>query len=265
VGWCLGNTTPESILGPHDPPPFRWEGAERSRRLLLVCDHAGRSFPCELNSLGLPVEARTRHIAWDIGAAKLTAALGEKLSAPTLLATYSRLVADCNRDPASPTFCSTRGDGHRVPGNEGLTPEMIAARQGSIHTPYHEAIRDWLDRWGPSSPSALISIHSFTPVLNGRARPWTAGVLWDEDGRIAVPLLQALRASGAGRIGDNEPYSGHAPADYTLHRHAAPRGLPHVSLEIRQDELLAPTGVQRWASILTAALNPLLLQVGIKQ
>ena len=109
----------------------------------------------------------------------------------------------------------------------------------------------------------MISVHSFTPVLNGRARPWTAGVLWDEDGRLAVPLLEGLRKVGVGRIGDNEPYSGHLPADYTLHRHGAQRGLLHVSLEIRQDELLTPAGVSRWAGVLAATLEPLLAREGV--
>ena len=259
----MGNAKPESILGPDDPPPFRWEGGDRARHLLLVCDHAGRAFPRAMGMLGLPVEAQTRHIAWDLGAARLTQELAARLAAPAILSTYSRLVADCNRAPDHPTFCSPRGDGHRIPGNENLTAEMIAIRHRDIHAPYHEAIRARLDRFGSATPSAVISVHSFTPVLNGRARPWTAGVLWDADGRLAVPLLEALRKTGVGRIGDNEPYSGHLPADYTLHRHGAQRGLLHVSLEIRQDELLTPAGVSRWAGVLAATLEPLLTREGV--
>ena len=80
---------------------------------------------------------------------------------------------------------------------------------------------------------------------------------------MAAPLLAALRIQGRGLIGDNEPYSGRLPADYTLHRHGAARGLPHVSVEVRQDGLLTPAGVLQWADGLASALRPILVRLGV--
>lgn len=105
---------------------------------------------------------------------------------------------------------------------------------------------------------ALVSIHSFTPSLGGRTRPWHIGVLWDGDGRIATPLLGALRDDAALVVGDNEPYSARQPAGYTMRHHALERGLPHVAIEIRQDEIADASGATAWADRLAAALRPIL-------
>jgi predicted N-formylglutamate amidohydrolase len=105
---------------------------------------------------------------------------------------------------------------------------------------------------------ALVAIHSFTPVYGAQARPWNVGILWDKDPRIPLPLLERLRREPRLVVGDNEPYSGRHPADYTIDRHAESAGLPHVCVEVRQDELLTPAGVARWAEILGRALADIL-------
>jgi predicted N-formylglutamate amidohydrolase len=103
----------------------------------------------------------------------------------------------------------------------------------------------------------LISIHSFTPFFDQVHRPWEIGVLWDADPRIAVPLMKNLAARGV-MVGDNEPYSGKHPADYTIDHHAELDRLPHVSLEIRQDLIGSPEGVNKWAQCLGDALAEIL-------
>jgi predicted N-formylglutamate amidohydrolase len=59
-------------------------------------------------------------------------------------------------------------------------------------------------------------------------------------------------------IGDNEPYSGKHLADYTIDHHAEATGLPHVSIEVRQDLINTEAGAERWASILDDALHDIL-------
>ena len=70
---------------------------------------------------------------------------------------------------------------------------------------------------------ALISVHSFTPVMKGFARPWHVGILWDDDARIAGPLLAALGDDAALVVGDNQPYSAREPVGYTVSHHALAR------------------------------------------
>src|SRR5690606_2309294 len=100
----------------------------------------------------------------------------------------------------------------------------------------------------------MVVIHSFTPAMNAVQRPWHVGVLWNEDDRIAVPLLAALRRRGELVVGDNEPYSGKGAYEYTIRVHTEARAIPHVSIEIRQDLIGDPAGCLRWADILAPAL-----------
>jgi len=243
------------LLGPGDPPPFRWRRAGGLRPWLIVCDHAGRAFPAALGRLGLPPEATGRHIAWDLCAADLACALADRLDAPALLANYSRLVVDCNRRLEDPTAFTVHGDGHRVPGNEHLSEADRARRAAACYVPYHAAIAGHLAalRAAGGTP-VLVAIHSFTPVYRATARPWHAGVLWDTDARIARPLIEELRRAPGLVVGDNQPYSGRYPADYTVWRHAGRDGHPVVCLEIRQDLLGTPRGVAEWAQRLATAL-----------
>ncbi|MCB1375808.1 MAG: N-formylglutamate amidohydrolase, partial [Rhodobacteraceae bacterium] len=104
---------------------------------------------------------------------------------------------------------------------------------------------------------ALIAIHSYTPQLVGRPpRPWQIGVLWHHDGRIARPLLARLRAEPDLTVGENQPYSGQLEGD-TLSRHGTKRGLRHVLIELRHDEIESEAGQRAWA----ARLAPILAEV----
>ena len=82
--------------------------------------------------------------------------------------------------------------------------------------------------------------------------------MWDRDPRIAVPLMDNLRRMDGICIGDNEPYSGRHPHDFTIDHHAEPAGLPHVGIEVRQDLVSTDEGAKRWARILASALRPVL-------
>jgi predicted N-formylglutamate amidohydrolase len=252
------------LLGPDDPAPFELHRPDARAPVVVACDHASRAFPAALGRLGLPREATWRHIAFDIGAGELARALADRLDALAVLAGYSRLVIDCNRRLDDPTAIVAVSDGQRIPGNEHLSAEERDARAEACYWPYHAALDAALGaRTAGARVPVLLAVHSFTPVYAARARPWQVGVLWDRDPRIAGPLIARLAAEKGLVVGDNEPYSGRHPADYTIDRHAEAAGLPHVCLEVRQDELLTPTGVARWAERLAAALGPILADPGL--
>lgn len=247
------------LLGPDDPPPYELVNEAGAAPVLLVCDHASRAVPAALDRLGLDEALLLRHIGWDIGAAEVTRGLAARLDAPAVLAGYSRLVVDCNRDLDDPSAMPSESDGVAVPGNEALPVEARRRRADAIYWPYHRAIAARLDRLAAEGRApAMLSIHSFTPVMNGFVRPWHVGVLWDADPRIAVPLLRNLRADADLVVGDNEPYSAKEPAGYTVRAHAVSAGLPHVAIEIRQDLIDTAAGARHWAEILAAALEPIL-------
>jgi len=250
----------EPLLGCGDPPPFTVANPAGEASSVLVCDHASNAIPAGLGQLGLGPAALSQHIAWDIGAARVTRLLAERLSAPAVLAGYSRLVIDCNRSPGDPTSIAEISDGTTIPGNRNLDDAAAEARLNEVFWPYHRAITQMLaHRWrhGRGRAPALIAIHSFTPVMNRCRRPWQLGVLWNRDPRLAVPLLARFQADPALCVGDNQPYSGRE-VGFTMDTHGGAAGLPHVEIEIRQDLLADEAGCAHWATVVGDALAEVL-------
>jgi predicted N-formylglutamate amidohydrolase len=259
----MGNTIPgenhSALLAGADPAPFTLINPDGRAEILLICDHAAAAVPARLHGLGLDESQLRRHIGWDIGAAAVTRALAERLSAPALLSGYSRLVIDCNRDPGDPTSIPPVSDHVMVPGNRGLSEADRRARAEACLWPYQRAITARLDRVAALGVTPVIlSIHSFTPRMNGFDRPWQIGILWDRDPRLALPLIAGLAGLQGLVIGDNEPYSARDPEGFTLQHHAVPRGLPHVLIELRQDEIDTEAGAQLYAERLDRVLKPIL-------
>ena len=206
--------------------------------------------------LGLASADLERHIAIDIGAAGVTRGLSQRFDATAVLQRYSRLVVDCNRSPSAPDFITTLSETTEIPGNEGLTPDQVAARTREIFEPYHTTIRDALDaRARAGQDSVLVSVHSCTPVYHGVHRPWHIGILYDRDDRFARLLLDILRAHGELTVGENQPYHLTHERDYAVPTHGELRGIPHVELEIRQDLIASETGQAEWVDRLVPVLE----------
>ena len=218
---------------------------------LLIADHASSAVPPGID-LGLAAELFDNHIALDIGTAVLTETLAERLRAPAILATVSRLVIDMNRDPAVADVIPAASDGHLIPGNLLLSPIERELRIGAIHAAYHDAIAVEIAR---RRPAMLVSIHSFTPARAahpGESRPWPVAILYNRDARAALTGLAALRRAGFAP-GDNQPYSGR-DLNYTMDRHAEMAGIPYLGFEVRQDGLADPGGIARWADVLAPVI-----------
>jgi predicted N-formylglutamate amidohydrolase len=251
--------TPRSsskVLAAGDPPPFTLHNLAGSSPFLLIGDHAGNTIGTPLKYLGLNGEERTRHIAWDIGIAGLGRALSARLDAAFIAQTYSRLVIDCNRDPASVEAIPGTSDGTHIPGNVDLDQADRAERVAAIHEPYHAAIATALDgRIAAGRRTIFIALHSFTPVFGGVERPWHVGVLHDAgDTRFALAVLAALQSDSDLVVGDNEPYRMDA-TDHCVPRHCYPRRLPYLELEVRQDLIAEPEQQVRWAERLAHILH----------
>jgi len=217
-------------------------------RIVLFCDHASNDIPRELDHLGLPAAERARHIAWDIGAAGVTAALSKILDAPAILCNTSRLVIDCNRQLNRADLIPEISDGTVIPGNLNLSETDRENRIARWFHPYHNAIESvLLDREARGVQSVVVSIHSMTAVLAGEPRPWHIAISSHIDRSFAEPVLAGLRRSGDSVVGDNQPYDVNPETDYSIPFHALRRRLPHIQVEFRQNEILDATTQYRWA------------------
>jgi predicted N-formylglutamate amidohydrolase len=236
------------LLGDQDVPPVLEDNAAGRSPFLLTCDHYGRLLPKALGDLGLPESELSRHIAWDIGIAGVAERLSKQLDAHLVAQRYSRLVIDCNRPPAAPSSIPRISEATTIPGNEGLAREAAETRRETIFDPYHRHIRAVIDaRLREGIPTVLVSLHSFTPVYAGIARPWHIGTLYQRDTRLPPLLLKQLRGEPDLVVGDNEPYAVSDETDYTIPVHAEARGLMNSGIEIRQDLIADQAGQQQWA------------------
>ncbi|MBR0551652.1 N-formylglutamate amidohydrolase [Stakelama marina] len=216
--------------------------------VLLLCDHASNHVPDDID-LGVTRDIVNKHIGVDIGAGPLTLALAERLNAPAILATVSRLVVDLHREPDHAGLIPVASDGHEIPGNRSADRDARIAR---FFAPYHGAIAR---RVAEVRPELIVAIHSFTPELErgGEERPWEVGILYNRDDRAASLALSALRERKV-NTGDNEPYSGRK-LNATLNRHGEANGIPCISIEVRNDLISDAPGVRLRAELLEDVLK----------
>ena len=225
--------------------------------LVLVCDHASNRVPAEYGDLGLAKPYWQEHIAWDIGAAGITRALSGALDAPAVLAAVSRLLIDTNRALDAPSLILARSDGTDIPGNRNLKARERRRRIHDFYQPFHAAV-DVLVKTRLARRPYLVGIHTFTPVFGGKSRGLEFAVLWNEDDRLAKRLGTAFEAHGF-KVGWNEPYSG---KDFfeTQNRHGRGNGLPHVTIEVRQDLVADEAGQAKFAALIADALSEIRLK-----
>ena len=133
-------------------------------------------------------------------------------------------------------------------------PSGSGARRSIFH-PFHDAVAAALDaRRDAGRPTYLVTIHSFTPVFLGVARPWEIGVLFNRDQALAPAVIDWLRANSGRCLGVNEPYSVGDDTDYAIPVHGERRGLPCVEFEIRHDLINGRASAAAWAELLARAV-----------
>ena len=249
----------DTIHADHHWAPTIVLGEERRSRWLIICDHATNRVPDFVNggSLGISDEDMARHIAYDVGAAGVAIRLADQLSAPVVLSNFSRLVIDPNRGEDDPTLLMRLYDGTIIPANRAADEAMRNERLNACYRPYHKALTEMAAR---QEDTVIVSVHSFTPQFKGRSkRPWHAGLLYADDERLSLPLIDLLRREPGLIIGANEPYSGHLKGD-TIDRHALATGRQNTLIEIRNDLISDDAGQVEWADRFARLLPEALIQ-----
>jgi predicted N-formylglutamate amidohydrolase len=251
--------TSSHLLVAGDPCPVAVENPGGRSPLLLIGDHAGSEIPARLGDLGLSAGDLGRHIALDIGVAGLGRELARRLDAVFIHQRYSRLVIDCNRAPANEGSIVARCDGSLITGNVDLSASARQDRVRDVFQPYHDRIAAELDaRTAQSRRTFVVSLHSFTPILDDRPRPWRFGVLHCGESVFSRAVLAGLRSRWGSEVGDNQPYA-MDDVDYTIPFHAGRRGLDYLELEVRQDTIAEWRSQVAVARILSGILDQALV------
>lgn len=203
--------------------------------VLFVCEHASAFVPKQFNQLGLVWPVCESHIAWDPGAEELTRILADRFNAPAVLSRISRLVYDCNRPPSAPDSVPKKSEIYEIPGNQNLSDEQIADRVENYYHPFERALTQAIDEHQVAP--MLVTIHSFTPVYNGKKRDVEIGLLHDDDSRVVDAMFDSGISHLKFNIQKNAPYGQEDGVTHTIRVHGVENGLLNVMVEVRNDLL----------------------------
>lgn len=179
--------------------------------LVLTCEHASSALPPGFDP-GVPTTVLASHLGWDPGALDVARVVAARLGVDLIAGEWSRLYVDLNRTASEPGAVPAESCGTAIPGNRDLDPVERERRIATTHVPYRQRVMTAVVRAVAASGVCVhVSVHSFTPELHGKARPFDAGVLYDPARPLEVAvsdaLLAGLRARGR-TARPNEPYLG---------------------------------------------------------
>jgi len=225
--------------------------------IVMTCEHGGRRVPRRYRALFAGHEALLEsHRAWDRGALAVARALSARLEVELHHATTTRLLVDLNRSRHHRGLFSeiTR----TLPRRE--RDRLLA----ELYAPFRDRVATVVAQAAARGPVLHLSVHSFTPVLDGRARRVDVGLLYDPGRQAELtlcgPWAEALqRQLPSLRVRRNAPYRGATDGHVTAFRRqyddATYRG---VEIEVSQRLIPkeAATIAQALALTLQRTLRP---------
>lgn len=230
--------------------------------VLLVCEHASNHIPDRYHGLGLAPEDASSHAAWDPGARAVGLALSLALDAPLVASTVSRLVYDCNRPPSASTAMPEQSELIEVPGNRNLSQQVRDERIASVYVPFCTAVQSLIDQRAKQHlPTAVVTIHSFTPVFYGKTRTVEIGILHDKDRHLADLMLAQASSLPNRTIERNAPYGPDDGVTHSLTLHGINNGLSNVMIEVRNDLLTHDADIYAISNELLNLLRPALAEL----
>lgn len=229
-----------------------WVGGDGRSPIALTCEHASVRLPPPW-TWGDDAWLVGTHWSVDIGGAELTRDLAAALGAPAVLARFSRLLCDANRAEDDPSVFRDVAEGRPVRLNRDLTAEERERRLATWHRPYHAAVTAMLAR---HPGRVVLSVHTFTPVYEGRRRDVEIGVLYDREDELAEAFARGMTERGL-NVRMNEPYSGKEGLIYAATRHALAAGRRALEIEVRNDLASDPAWRAAHVPAIAAALDAL--------
>jgi len=246
----------QGILTEADGDCVAVERPDGKSAVLIICEHASCTLPEYFGDLGLSNEALSSHIAWDPGALAVARKMGDNLDATLVYQRFSRLIYDCNRPPESAGAMPEISEIYTIPGNQHLQAADRQARTDALYIPFHDRIRALLkERAAREQNTVIVTVHSFTPVYNGKQRAVELGILHDEDSWLADRMLDAAAHSPLYRTERNEPYGPEDGVTHTLKLHGLANGLHNVMIEVRNDLIGDDVGQGVVAGYLTGLIQ----------
>ncbi len=203
--------------------------------LVITCEHASNRVEPPLLADLDDCRWLDSHWGWDIGAAAVSEELARLSNSVGVLADFSRLVCDPNRDPTDATWIRTEVEGSALGFNAGIDEAERIRRLRRYYDPYHHVVDSVLgERLAHSGDVLLLSVHSFTPHFGTESRSMEVGILFADYEPVARRLAAQLDQEGF-VVALNEPYSGLEGLIFAANRHGREHGVIYLEIELRQD------------------------------
>ncbi|MEZ6097036.1 MAG: N-formylglutamate amidohydrolase [Pirellulaceae bacterium] len=228
----------------------------KQSQILLTCEHASNQIPAPCKQLFAGHESELNsHRGWDPGTLKLGEALECKLKVPLFKTTVSRLLVEVNRSKHHPRLFSefTRS----LP--EADKEKLIA----QYYAPHRDAVENWIRAEIENGKNVVhLSLHSFTPELNGEIRNAEIGLLYDpsrvNEKAFCKEWKDAFRTVAPDwRVRMNYPYAGKADGftTYLRKQFTAPK-YAGIELEVNQ-ALMEPGKIKSTIKTIVNSLTQL--------
>ena len=236
-------------------------GAPTEGPFFVTCEHASKRVPAPLRTTALDRAWMSSHWGYDIGARTLSLELIRRTGSHGVMARFSRLVCDANREPGHPDLIRASTEGHALSFNQQLDDAEVSRRLAAYHAPYHAAIDEGLRARlrVEAGDVLLLSVHTFTPVWNHRVRPMDVGVLYAPYEALAQRLVGELEREGF-VTALNQPYSGREGLIYAAERHGSNHQVVFLELEVNQSLTCTPARARATGKRVAAALSRLHLR-----
>lgn len=227
----------------------------------ISCEHGGNEIPPPFKRRYIPHRDMLKsHRGWDPGALEVARFLASQFRVPIVESEISRLLVDLNRSIGNPDVFSS------------VSRHFSEVEKQEILNKYYYPHRDRLFRIINAKATEgkqilHISVHSFTPCLNGKERNADIGILYDPSvsaekifsREFALSLKKNLNDFGiAGVVRKNYPYRGKADGVTSWMRKEVPRLYAGIEVEIGQRFYL-----EKKASIRTKILTILVDSIGV--
>lgn len=201
-------------------------------KLLFTCEHASNVIPEEYRNLFKgATKILNTHRGYDPGALDLFKEL-QKMADFSSTYSISRLLVEVNRSIGHPDLFSE------------FTKGLSSAEKNTIintwYNPYRKKVEDQIKKHLESGEKVLhLSVHSFTPNLNGEIRNADIGLLYDPSRKDEKLFCKDLKSNlsledASLKIRFNYPYLGKADGFTTYLRRKFPKQYSGVELEVNQ-------------------------------
>lgn len=201
-------------------------------KLVLTCEHAGNQIPQAFRKyFEHDPDVLQSHKGYDPGAMDLFKHL-TPLADFTSSIEWSRLLIEPNRSLHHPQLFSVF--------TKACSPKEQQWLLKSVYQPHRHQVERYIRGLLPGKELVLhLSVHSFTPVLEGSARNADIGLLYDPSRPQEKELCkqwqgQLRELAPAYKVRRNYPYRGKADGFTTYLRTCFPQGYLGVELEVNQ-------------------------------